>query len=73
MYHVVELRVAFAMFDKDGDGSISTEEVIEVMTTLGLQPNPDLIENMIKKVDLDGQCLLIYPRFSPAFSMLRFA
>ena len=33
-----EFREAFALFDKDGDGTITTKELGAVMTSLGMNP-----------------------------------
>ena len=35
-----EFREAFALFDKDGDGTISTKELGTVMNSLGQKPTP---------------------------------
>ena len=54
VYVYVEWREAFRLFDRDGDGSITVEEIGTVMRSLGQHPtNNELIE-MIKDVDIDG-------------------
>ena len=35
---VAEFQEVFSMFDKDGDGSITTKELGAVMTSLGMNP-----------------------------------
>ena len=50
-----ELREAFGLFDKDGDGSISTKELGIVMRSLGQSPTDQEIESMINEVDVDGK------------------
>ena len=52
---VSELRVAFAMFDADGDGFITSTELTEVMRSLGMDTNTKKAQEMITKVDLDGE------------------
>ena len=34
-----EIREAFSLFDRDGDGSICAEELGNVMKTLGMEPS----------------------------------
>ena len=38
-----EFREAFALFDKDGDGTISTKELGTVMNSLGQKPTPQVV------------------------------
>ena len=37
-----EFREGFALFDKDGDGTISTKELGTVMNSLGQKPTPQV-------------------------------
>lgn len=53
-FSILELREAFRLFDKDGDGSISTDELGTVMRNLGQFPSSDEISQMIKEIDIDG-------------------
>ena len=50
----VELRVAFSMFDKDGDGHISVQEVHDTMKSLGFHIELARVRLMVKHVDTDG-------------------
>ena len=52
---VTELRMAFALFDQDGDGSITSKELVGVMTSLGVDTSTNQVKAMIRKVDLDGR------------------
>ena len=52
---LVDLQVAFAMFDKDGDGSITTQELRDVMTSLNIDINKRDVKRLIKKIDKDGK------------------
>ena len=58
---VVELRDAFNLFDIDGDGKITTEELGTVMKSLGLSPTDNDLQDMIDEADIDGKwdCLLM--------------
>lgn len=47
------MRVAFAMFDKDGDGQISIHEVHETMTSLGIKISLKEVKEIVKRVDID--------------------
>eukprot|EP00105_Crassostrea_gigas_P031105 XP_011453688.2 PREDICTED: uncharacterized protein LOC105346686 [Crassostrea gigas] len=54
-----ELREAFRLFDKDGDGSITTDELGTVMRNLGQFPSSDELNLMLKEIDIDGQYLCV--------------
>jgi len=49
-----DIREAFRVFDRDGDGFITCEELNHVMSTLGERLSRDEIEEMIREADLDG-------------------
>ena len=46
-----ELKEAFSMFDKDGDGTISSSELKTVMKTAGLHPSDGDVTKLIKVSD----------------------
>lgn len=52
-----ELREAFGLFDKDGDGSITTDELGTVMRNLGQFPSADELSMMLKEIDIDGKVI----------------
>lgn len=52
---VAEFRDAFSLFDKDGDGTITTSELSTVMKQLGEEISHKELGEMIKEVDEDGK------------------
>ena len=51
-----EFKEAFSLFDKDGDGTITTKELGTVMRSLGQNPTEAELQDMINEVDADGLC-----------------
>ena len=51
---VSEFKEAFSLFDKDGDGTITTKELGTVMRSLGQNPTEAELQDMINEVDADG-------------------
>eukprot|EP00484_Ammonia_sp_Unknown_P021764 CAMPEP_0197028002 /NCGR_PEP_ID=MMETSP1384-20130603/7821_1 /TAXON_ID=29189 /ORGANISM="Ammonia sp." /LENGTH=299 /DNA_ID=CAMNT_0042456939 /DNA_START=21 /DNA_END=920 /DNA_ORIENTATION=- len=51
---IEELKEAFEVFDKDGDGEITPQELAAIMKALGEDLTEDEIFNMIQEVDQDG-------------------
>jgi calmodulin len=50
----VEFKEAFSLFDKDGDGTITTKELGTVMRSLGQNPTESELQDMVNEVDADG-------------------
>lgn len=49
-----EIREAFKVFDKDGDGFIIVEEFREIMGNMGEKMTEEEVDEMIQEVDMDG-------------------
>eukprot|EP00173_Palmaria_palmata_P002152 Plantae.Rhodophyta-Palmaria_palmata.ctg23364.p1 GENE.Plantae.Rhodophyta-Palmaria_palmata.ctg23364~~Plantae.Rhodophyta-Palmaria_palmata.ctg23364.p1 ORF type:complete len:154 (-),score=39.04 Plantae.Rhodophyta-Palmaria_palmata.ctg23364:154-615(-) len=60
---VDECRQAFNVFDKNGDGDISLNELGSVLRSLGQKPTKKSVRLMIKKVDADGSGTIDFDEF----------
>ncbi|KAG1874969.1 calmodulin, partial [Suillus subluteus] len=58
-----EFKEAFALFDIDGDGSITTKELGTVMRSIGQNPTEAELQDMINEVDADGNGTLDFTEF----------
>ena len=63
-----DIREAFRVFDRNGDGYISAEELSQVMSTLGENLTQDEIDEMIREADLDGDGKVGYDEFAAMMS-----
>lgn len=55
MIDLAEFRDAFRLFDKDGDGSITQEELGRVMRSLGQFACERELHQMLREVDINGE------------------
>ena len=51
---IAEFREAFSLFDKDGDGHVTIDELRTIFSTLGQNPSDEELHGMIAEVDNDG-------------------
>lgn len=58
-----EIREAFRVFDRDGDGYISVAELRHVMTNLGEKLTDEEVNEMIKEADTDGDGRVYYEEY----------
>ena len=49
-----DMREAFNVFDKDGNGFISANELRQVMLSLGEKLTDQEVQEMIREADIDG-------------------
>jgi len=55
-----ELRDAFRVFDKNGDGFIRVAELRFVMTNLGEKFSDDEVDEMLRDIDISGNEIIRY-------------
>ena len=60
-----DMREAFKVFDQDGDGFITVEELRSVLASLGLKQGRTVEDcrRMIRKVDADGDGMVDFKEF----------
>jgi calmodulin len=60
---IAEFKEAFSLFDRDGDGKITSKELGTVMRSLGQNPTEQEISDMINEVDTDNNGTIDFPEF----------
>ncbi|XP_055260599.1 calcium-binding protein 7 [Moschus berezovskii] len=58
-----EIREAFKVFDRDGNGFISKQELGTAMRSLGYMPNEVELEVIIQRLDMDGDGQVDFEEF----------
>lgn len=61
--NIAEFREAFSLFDKDGDGTITTQELGTVMRSLGQNPTEAELDELVEEVDADGSGTIDFNEF----------
>ncbi|EXJ84667.1 calmodulin [Capronia epimyces CBS 606.96] len=56
-------RDVFALFDKDNSGTITDEELGEIMRSLGQNPSDSELQDMINEVDIDHSGSIDFEEF----------
>ena len=60
---IAEFKEAFALFDKDGDGTITLPELRTVFSSLGQNPTDQELQDLINEVDDDGNGEIEFEEF----------
>lgn len=58
-----EVREAFRVFDRAGNGIISAAELRHIMTNLGEKLTQEEVDEMIREADIDGDGQINYEEF----------
>jgi Ca2+-binding EF-hand superfamily protein len=58
-----EIKMVFKSFDKDGDGSVDSNELKAALQRLGLNTTDKNIQSMIKEVDINKNGKLEFDEF----------
>ena len=67
-----EIREAFRVFDKDGNGFISAAELRHVMTNLGEKLTEEEVGQLIGEVDTNGDGQVDYEEFVTMMNSIKF-
>ncbi|ELT91897.1 hypothetical protein CAPTEDRAFT_183622 [Capitella teleta] len=59
-----DIKLAFKIFDTDGDGSISVSELRHVMTNLGDKLSEEEADELLNAVDIDGDGVINFEEFT---------
>lgn len=60
---ISEFQEAFCLFDKDGDGCITLDELATVIQSLGQNPIKEELQDMINEVDINGNGTIEFGEF----------
>ncbi|XP_065363941.1 reticulocalbin-2 [Calliphora vicina] len=67
-----EFREAFRLFDKDGDGCITKEELGTVMRSLGQFARVEELQEMLQEIDVDGDGNVSFEEFVDILSNMAY-
>ena len=55
----LEYQDAFEIYDRDGNGFITTRELKSLLRCLGCNPTDSELQQIVNEVDADGMCFSI--------------
>ena len=61
---ILEMKEAFQLYDKSGDGFLNSKELGELMRSLGRNPTEEEIFNLMAEVDVDHNGKLDFSEFT---------
>jgi calmodulin len=62
--NIDEMREIFSLVDKDGGGTISTEELEELLEIIGIKASKDDMEVMVEQMDADNSGEIDFEEFA---------
>ncbi|ETV98398.1 hypothetical protein H310_09086 [Aphanomyces invadans] len=68
---IQDLKRVFKQFDADLNGSIDAEELSKLLLSVGEQPSPELVKELIASVDTDHSNTIEFPEFLTLLYELR--
>ena len=63
-----DLKQVFRVFDKDGNGYVSTSEIKFVLNSVGLHFSDEEILEMVQEADIDGDQHVSFDEFRDIFN-----
>jgi calmodulin len=60
---IAELKEAFSVFDRDGDGTITVQDLTDVFKTMGQSISPQGAKRMVEEADMDQNGVVDFPEF----------
>ncbi|KAI8508559.1 PREDICTED: calmodulin-alpha-like isoform X1 [Branchiostoma belcheri] len=60
---IAELKDVFSLFDRDGSGHVTSDELGEVLRNLGVHTTIAELQDMINEMDADGSGTIDFPEF----------
>ena len=60
---IAEFKEAFSLFDKSGNETIPTTDLVPILQSLGVNPYETELQEMINEVDAGGSGTVHFPQF----------